>query len=199
MYSVIVTPIEALGSFYYYVGLTTYAPFDNKCLPSFWVTFKSSKRLGEKRVLFLNSPQNSSIFLALWLLISILSYLKLKISCLKQEMGFTWYLYCLISHLNGTKWQLSELRPFDGNQRMQKWPKMINLFTNVSFGCNPTEAFKSHLETWEVSIIKWSICGEPNISIKPHQGYNRGHNYVLHYIVHLSPPCKSLLLFEFSC
>ena len=29
MYSVIVTPIEALVSFYYYVGLTTYTPFDN--------------------------------------------------------------------------------------------------------------------------------------------------------------------------
>ena len=65
---------ETLVSCYAYVGLTTYAPFDNKCLSSFWVTFKSSHRLGEKRVMFLNSGQNSSIFESLWLLLSILSF-----------------------------------------------------------------------------------------------------------------------------
>ena len=71
-------PFETLVSCYAYVGLTTYGPFDNKCLSCFWVTFKSSNRLGEKRVLFLNSYQNSSFFEALWLLISILYFSKLK-------------------------------------------------------------------------------------------------------------------------
>ena len=42
------------------------------------MTFKSSNRLGEKRVQFLNSGQNSSIFEALWLLIWILLFTKIK-------------------------------------------------------------------------------------------------------------------------
>ena len=48
------------------------------CLSSFWVTFNSSNGLGEKRVLFLNSGQNLSIFEALWLSISNLFFLTLK-------------------------------------------------------------------------------------------------------------------------
>ena len=42
------------------------------------MTFKSSNRLGEKRVQFLNSGQNSSIVEALWLLIWILLFTKIK-------------------------------------------------------------------------------------------------------------------------
>ena len=42
------------------------------------MTFKSSNRLGEKRVQFLNSGKNSSIFEALWLLIWILLFTKIK-------------------------------------------------------------------------------------------------------------------------
>ena len=85
-----------------------------------------------------------------------------------------------------------DLRSFDGNQRIQKWPKMNYLLPNVSFGCKPTEAFKSHPEAWEALIIKWSICGEPHIGIKTHQGSKGGRNYALHYIVLLSWPCRFL-------
>ena len=70
--------IKVPVTFWAYWGLTRCGPFDKICLSSFWVTFNSSNGLGEKRVLFLNSGQNLSIFEALWLSISNLFFLTLK-------------------------------------------------------------------------------------------------------------------------
>ena len=58
------------------------------------------------------------------------------------------------------------MRSFYGNQRMQKWPKIVYLFPIVSFGCNPTEAFKSHPEKWEAYFIKWTTSVEPAVGSK---------------------------------
>ena len=44
----------------------------------------------------------------------------------------------LFKSLNGTQCQILDSRSFDENQRMQKWPKMVYLLQNVSFGCNPS-------------------------------------------------------------
>ena len=70
--------IWVFGTFWAYWELTRCGPFDKICLSIFWVTLNSSYGFGEKRVLFLNSYQNSSFFEALWLLISILYFSKLK-------------------------------------------------------------------------------------------------------------------------
>ena len=51
---------------------------------------------------------------------------------------------------------------------MQKLPKMVYLLQNVSFGCNQTEAFKSHPETSEALIIKWTTSGEPPVGLRNH-------------------------------
>ena len=55
------------------------------------------------------------------------------------------------------------------NHRVQKLPKVVYLLQNVSFGCNQTEAFKSHPETSEALIIKWTTSGEPPVGSKSHQ------------------------------
>ena len=57
---------------------------------------------------------------------------------------------------------------------MQKLPKMVYLLQNVSFGCNQTEAFKSHPETSEALIIKWTTSGEPPVGSKSPKDSNMG-------------------------
>ena len=96
---------------------------------------------------------------------------------------------CLINHSNGTQCQIPDLRSFYGNQRMQKWPKMVYLLPIVSFGCNPTEAFKSHPENWEAYFIKWTTSVEPTVGSKSPQDSKWGHSWAIDYFILLSWPC----------
>ena len=120
------------------------------------------------------------------------NYLLFKINNIRS-WAWNWFYLILILPDKPLKWYTMPYfltwDLFFENQRVQKWPKMVYLLPIVSFGCNPTEAFKSHPETWEALIIKWSICGEPHIGIKTHQSSNMGHNYALHHIVLLLWPC----------
>ena len=93
--------IWVFGTFWAYWGLTRCGPFNKICLSSFWVTFNSSNALGEKRVMFLNSCQNLSVFEALWLLISNLFF-----STLKNIMSWAqnWFYLTLVLPNKPFKW-----------------------------------------------------------------------------------------------
>ena len=82
--------------------------------------------------------------------------------------------HILSTNLNGTQCKIPDFRSFFEYQRMQKWPKMIYLLKIVSFGCNYTDAFKSHPETWEAYFIKWTTSGEPPVGLKSPKDSNMG-------------------------
>ena len=66
---------------------------------------------------------------------------------------------------------------------------MVYLLQNVSFGCNQTEAFKSHPETSEALIIKWTTSGEPPVGSKSHQDSKWGHGWAILLVANWLPPC----------
>ena len=72
---------------------------------------------------------------------------------------------------------------------MQKWHKMFYLLPNVSFGCSPTEAFKSHPETSEALIIKWTTSDEPPVGSQSHQNSKWGHSWAILLVTNWLPPC----------
>ena len=97
--------------------------------------------------------------------------------------------FCLTNHSKSTQCQIPDLRSFYGNQRMPKWPKIVYLLPIVSFGCNPTEAFKSHPENWEAYFIKWTTSVEPTVGSKSPQDSKWGHSWAIDYFILLSWPC----------
>ena len=50
-------------------------------------------------------------------------------------------------------------------------------------------AFKSHPETSEALIIKWTTSGEPPVGSRSHQNSKWGHSWVILLVTNWLPPC----------